>query len=77
MEDTAVHLGCLGSVNAGWAAAEDDSLGPERENFPDGDGMRDNLGIDVGLTDPASNDLGVLGAEIENQDPFLDSGGTR
>jgi hypothetical protein len=31
----------------------------------------------VSFADPAGNDLGILGAEIEDQDPFLDSVGTR
>jgi len=77
MENAAIHLGRLRGVNAGWATAKDDSLGPEGEDFPNGDGVRDDLGIDVGFADPAGDDLGVLGTEIKNQDPFLDSVGTR
>ena len=39
--------------------------------------MWDNFGIDMGFADPAGNDLGVLGAKIQDQDPFLISVGTR
>ena len=65
-----------GDSGAGGAAAENDSLGPEGEDFPHGDGVGNDLGIDVGFADPPGDDLGVLGAEIEDQDPFLDSVGT-
>jgi len=77
MEDAPVHFGRLRGVHAGRAAAENDSLGPEGEDFPHGDGVGNDLGIDVGFADPPGDDLGVLGAEIEDQDPFLDSVGTR
>ena len=76
VENAAIHLWCLGGINAGRTAAEDDPAWAEGENFPDRDGVGDDLGIDVGLADPAGNHLGVLGAEIKDQDPFLDSVGT-
>jgi hypothetical protein len=41
-------------------------LGIQGENLTQGDVVGHDLGVDLGLPDPAGDDLGVLGAEIEN-----------
>ena len=77
MKNAAIHLGRLGGIHTGRSAAQNDAPGMEGENFAQGDVVGHNLGEDLGLTDPAGDDLGVLGTEVQDQDPFLDSVGTR
>ncbi|EIT87961.1 cytosine deaminase [Parascardovia denticolens IPLA 20019] len=53
-------------VDGSGAAGQDDGLGVFGQHVVDGHGMRHQLRIDVGLTHPTGDELGVLGAEIDH-----------
>jgi hypothetical protein len=50
------------------AAAEDDAVRPALRQFVGADGVRDDLAVDAGLPDPPGDQLGVLCAEVDDQD---------
>ena len=77
MEYAAIHFRRLGGIDAGGTATEDDPAGTEGQDLAHRDGVGDDLRIDMGLANATGDDLGVLGAKIENQNPFVDSAGTR
>ena len=58
----------LGLGGRGRAAGEDDRLGRERADRGVVRGARQDLGIHAGLAHPPRDQLGVLGAEVEDQD---------
>ena len=62
MEGAGVSLTDLGPPG------EDDPGGPAGGQVGRRGGVRDDLRVDVGLTDPAGDQLGVLGAEVDDQD---------
>ena len=47
---------------------EDDALGVPLADLVGGDVVGHDLGVDVGLAHPAGDELGVLGAEVDDQD---------
>ena len=55
-------------VNRGWATAEDDSGGCPLGELGRRQVVGDDLTEDICLTNPSGNELGVLGAEVDNQD---------
>ncbi len=69
MKDFAIHLGSLRAVHTGGSPAENNSLGSKVFHLFRGNGVRNDFRVDVSLPNPAGNDLGVLRAEIQNQNP--------
>ena len=65
-----ITLGRAFLVDAGWSARQDDPLGGERTDPVRRDVVPDDLAIDLLLTHPAGDELGVLRTEIEHEDPF-------
>ena len=55
-------------VDGRRAAGQDDRLRLARQHLLDRHGVRDDLGVHVALADPAGDQLGVLCAEIDDQD---------
>ena len=56
-----------GLVHGGRAAGEDDRLGQDRLQRGFGPVEGHDLGIDAGLPDAPGDELGVLGAEIDDE----------
>ena len=54
-------------VNAGWAAREDEAMGPELCDFSCRHVEANNFRIHLALANPSRDHLCVLGAEIENE----------
>ena len=67
-----VHAGVDGRrrrlVDGLGPAAEDDALGRPGLDLRHRDGRRDDLRVDVRLADPAGDQAGVLGAEVDDED---------
>ena len=68
-----VNHGRVFIPDGGRTAGKDDADGLLFPDFLHRDAPRDNFGIDVAFTDTAGNQLGILAAEIKDQD-FLGSG---
>ena len=49
-------------------AREDDALGLAGPDLLDADARGDDFGVDVGLADPAGDEPGVLGPEVDDED---------
>ena len=71
VEDVLIRQRRILGVHAGRAAGQDDALGLEPGDLRGGRVEAQDLGIDVALADAAGNHLGVLGAEIEEDDLFV------
>src|SRR5438445_3249953 len=59
--------GFFGVYTSG-SAGQNNAFWPERRNFSGGRGVAQNNRIDIALTNSASDDLGILRSEIENDD---------
>ncbi len=55
-------------VDALRAARQDDRRRLALGDLGGGDPVRDDLGVDLQLADPAGDQLGVLGAEVDDED---------
>ena len=55
-------------VNAGWTAGENDSVRRKIDNFRCGNVEGNNLGVDLQFANAARDHLGVLRAEVEDED---------
>ncbi len=60
-------MGSLPLVNAGGASGQEDSLGVKSLHLLHGHRVGMNLAVDFTLPDPSRNQLGILGAEIEDE----------
>src|SRR5262249_5286265 len=58
-------------INAGRAAREDQAARPQLRDPRRRQIMADELAEDILLAHPPGNELAVLGAEVEDQDPFI------
>lgn len=67
-KDRGIGLGRAFGVDAGRATAEDDAARMEFGDFGGGEVVANDLRVDLGFTDAPSDDLGVLGTEVENND---------
>jgi len=67
IEDGGVALRGAVGVNARGAAGEDDALGCQFADACGRDVVPHDLAVDVLLADAAGDELGVLGAEVENE----------
>src|SRR5688500_13731250 len=61
----------LAIVHTGRSSREDNALRPVGLNAREGSRIGKNLGIDVGLSDTAGYQLGVLGAEVEDENAIM------
>ena len=68
VKDRRIGLGRAFGVDAGRATAEDDAARVEFGDFVGGEVVANDLGVDLGFADATSDDLGVLGTEVENND---------
>jgi hypothetical protein len=68
VKDRRIGLGRAFGVDAGRATAEDDATRVEFGDFLGGEVVANDLGVDLGFADAPSDDLGVLGTEVENND---------
>ena len=68
MEKSGVGLGGVSVVDGGWATREDDAEGFVGRYFGDGRRTRKDDGEDVQFADTAGDELGVLRAEIQDND---------
>ena len=59
------------------AAGQDQRGGPAGGDLGGGDAVRDDLGVDRQLAHPTGDELGVLGAEVDDEDGVLVAGGGR
>ena len=62
-----IALRCAVGVDAGRAAGKDDALGRELANALGRDVVPHDLAVDVLLAHAASDELGVLRAEVEHE----------
>ena len=70
LKDPAWHQGSTGVIHAGRSAGEYDALGIHvLHRLPRG-GRRQDLGVDLKLPDSSSNQMTVLGAEVNDDDTF-------
>lgn len=69
IEDRWIGMRRLFSINAGGAAAEDQALRMHRRDFFRGRIEGDDLRINLALAHATRDDLRVLRAEVENDDP--------
>ena len=67
LEQLLVDARGAGLEHGGGAAREDDRLRILGQHLVDGHRMGHEFGIDVGLTDAAGDELGVLGAEVDDE----------
>jgi hypothetical protein len=67
-EDGGVGGRGVGVVDGGWASAEDDADGVVGLDFGEWGGAGEDYGEDVVFADPAGDELGVLRAEVEDDD---------
>ena len=67
-EERGVGGGGVGVVDGAGAAGEDDAAGRERADLVEGRGAGKDDGEDVELADAAGDELGVLRAEVEDDD---------
>ncbi len=68
VEDLGIEPRGVLDMHAGRSTGQDDG---GRLPFPDvggGDAVADDFGVDLQLTNPAGDQLGVLSAEVDNQD---------
>ncbi len=56
------------------AAGQDDRLRAAGQHLGDRHGVRDDLGVDPGLADPAGDQLGVLRPEVDDEDQVVVGG---
>ncbi|MGY3680318.1 hypothetical protein ACVWXU_003941 [Streptomyces sp. TE33382] len=68
LEQRAVEGGRALCVHRGRAAGQDDRAGVPGQHLGHRHGGRDDLAVDPGLTDTAGDELGVLRAEVDNED---------
>ncbi len=68
LEDGWVGLGGGAVIDRAWAAGEDDALGLEGEDVAERRGAGEDDGEDVELADATGDELGVLRAEVEDDD---------
>ena len=68
VEDGRVHAGGALGVDRRRAAGEDDGGGAGGEHVLRRHGVRDDLGVDAGFAHAAGDELGVLGAEVDDED---------
>ncbi len=66
--DTGVDGGRPVDVDRGRPAGEDDPGGASLGELGGGDRVGHDLAVDVGLADPTGDELGVLGAEVDDED---------
>src|SRR5690606_6082318 len=67
LEDARIQLGGSGLVHARGPAREHDARRILRGDLLGGDGVRHDLAVDPGLAHPARDELGVLGAEVDDE----------
>ncbi len=70
-EDGGVDGGRVLGVHRGRTAGEDDRLRLAGEHLLDRHVVRHDLGVDPGLAHTARDQLGVLGAEVDDQDQVM------
>ena len=70
-EDRVVDAGRTLGVDRRRTAAEDDRLGLARQHLRDRHRVRHDLGVDPRLAHPAGDQLGVLGAEVDDEDEVV------
>ena len=68
LEDRGIDGGRTLLVHGGRAAGQDDGGGLLGEHVRHAHGVGDDLGVDVGLTHATRDQLGVLGAEVDDED---------
>jgi hypothetical protein len=74
VEQGGVRTGRALSADAGWSTGEDyptDTVGPEGGGV-DAEGI--DAGVDPAFTDAPSDDLGILGPEVEDSDGLVGHG---
>ena len=70
-EDFGVHRGRAVIGDRRWPAGEDNAFGIHGGELISGDGGGDEDGVDACIADTAADELGGLGAEIEDGDGFV------
>ncbi len=70
LEDLGVDHRRARLLDAVGAPGQDDPLRPEGADLVEGQVAGMDLTVDVQLADPPCDELGVLGAEVQNQDSF-------
>ena len=68
LEDRGIDGGRTLLVHGGRAAGQDDGGGLLGEHVRHAHGVGDDLGVDVGLTHAARDQLGILRAEVDDED---------
>ena len=68
VKDRRIGLGSAFTVDATGATTEDDAARVEVSDFGGGEIVANDLRVDLGFADATSDDLGVLGTEVENHD---------
>ena len=67
VQDRGITMRSFPFVNAGWTSGQNDPLGTKGPHLLHGHRVGMNLTVDFTLPDPSRNQLGVLGAEIEDE----------
>ncbi len=67
LQDLGIEIGGAGRVDARRSPAQDDGRRGPLGYFGCRDGVRDDLGVHARLAHPAGDELGVLGAEVDDQ----------
>ena len=70
--NAASAVGCGLVVDTGRTAAQDDTGGVDGANLGRGQAVTDDLAVNIQLADAAGDQLGVLRAEIEDDDFLMD-----
>ena len=68
LENRGIDRRCALLVHGGRAAGQDDGGGFLGEHVRHAHGVRDNLGVDVSLAHTARDQLGILRAEVDDED---------
>jgi hypothetical protein len=71
VEQLGVDLRGPRGVDRLWTAGEDDGPGLPGDDLGHGGGVRHDLGVHVGLADPARDQLGVLRPEVDDDDQVV------
>lgn len=66
-----INPGRVNVMDAGGTAGKDDALGIAGQDVRQGHIPRDNLGIDMAFANAAGNQLGILAAEVQDEDEFF------
>ena len=67
-EQGSVERGCTRRIHAGRSPREDHRRGVPSQEVRDRLGVRDHLAVDASLADAAGDELGVLGAVVDDED---------